>query len=125
MTGPVPESEIVRVEFDSARAVEVAGAVEHGGQPFTVSGVIAVDGRLLGRRGDTLDLRLTGMRDRDAWLPARGYRGGTAAVVPGTRPVRVREFSAGRTSLAVLGTVAGVGLAAVTYVVIRLGELED
>jgi hypothetical protein len=107
---PVPYGAAVRLRFHPARSFTV---VFGGLDTMRLRNVRRLEGYVVGARGDTLQLELTGPK-------AVGYRRGTVAVVPEVgRPPQLRRFSVLKATGAVLaaaivvtaGILAGIAVA--------------
>jgi hypothetical protein len=96
----------VRVRYDVPREVVVRSGAEAGARPRASE----FTGRVVGRRGDSLEVRV-GAWDRAAGRPAALAPGTIVAVPLDTAAIRARRFSPGRTAAAVLGATAAAAVA--------------
>jgi hypothetical protein len=104
----VPEGENVQFRFPSARALRITlpdrSVIDYGD-------VVIVRGRVNAVRGDTVELRVTGIRRSGGWVPAAAHRSARATLLTGgdSHP-EVRSLSAGKSAFAVVGVAGGLTL---------------
>jgi hypothetical protein len=104
---PALPGSLVRVRYDPPQPVAVAFADR---DTLRLSGVMSVEGYVLGASGDTVRLAVRRLRTLSEPPGALAASGGTIVVAPGPgRVAETRQLDALRTTVGVVG-IAAVGL---------------
>jgi hypothetical protein len=106
----------IRMRFASERDVVVTLPK---GDTIMADNIVAIEGKVTSIRGDTVDVRVSGLRNNAGYLPLRLYRGGRTTIVHGPQStLELRAFSGSKTGVAFLtGGLVALSIAAVVFVI--------